>query len=735
MTIYYAKPYQTYREHLDAVYNAWKEIIEYKRPLIERLSEVYGFSVERFLKGSLMTVVLHDIGKNIEPFQKMMDAVRNKTKFDRRKNYRHELISFNLAFRAWAELNKANRYSSYALEALAVVGHHRPIDYDLSSYQREKISDLPQVYEEGLQKALLYAEEIFTSEGWQFPYLNQKFAKANALKELKKLFNYLPALFKKENYSRVRALFVLMKGILLYADWLGSSSNKVFYSVKTKEEQIIDVLNKRCKEKNINFKGLSKFQQKLSQTNGNAIAVAPTGSGKTEAAIFWALKNLKDMGGAKIIYLLPTMATANSIWSRLCAFFGEENVGLTHSSANLIFESEIDDDTSENEEKRNLLFDQTFIRPVTVGTVDQLLTVGFNLGKWAIKELNAANSVIVLDEIHAYDGWTLGLIVSMVKNLAQLRTRFLLMSATMPESIIALFQKVLPNSAIVKDTELLNKKRSKYFTKNKLIEEDIDAIKDAVKKGYKTLVVVNTVEKCQALAQKLMDYNPVCYHSRFIAKDRKAIEESIEKARLVVATQVIEVALDIDFDWLFTECAPPDALVQRAGRVNRRRDPKKDSRIFIYKADAKTEKIYNPINSPNIVEKSFAEFRQAHPDLKEKDLLAIVEKVYKENPVEKREGFKEALQQYEQSQISRLAILDNVPPFDKYEKTRISYYETLSVIPICFFSEVLNCLPKERKWYEVKIPYWYAKKHAHPHDGILFCHLTYDKKLGAILSW
>ena len=50
--------------------------------------------------------------------------------------------------------------------------------------------------------------------------------------------------------------------------------------------------------KNINFKGLSKFQQKLSQTNGNAIAVAPTGSGKTEAAIS-GTKELKDMGGAK----------------------------------------------------------------------------------------------------------------------------------------------------------------------------------------------------------------------------------------------------------------------------------------------------------------------------------------------------------------------------------------------------------------------------------------------------
>ena len=41
--------------------------------------------------------------------------------------------------------------------------------------------------------------------------------------------------------------------------------------------------------------------------------------------------------------------------------------------------------------------------------------------------------------------------------------------------------------------------------------------------------------------------------------------------RLVVSTQVVEVALDIDYDILFTECAPPDAIAQRSGRVNRRR--------------------------------------------------------------------------------------------------------------------------------------------------------------------
>jgi CRISPR-associated endonuclease/helicase Cas3 len=434
MTIYYAKPDQTYREHLEAVYDAWKEVIECKRPLIERMSEKYGFSIERFMKGSLMTVVLHDIGKNIEPFQKMMDARRNKTRFDQGKNYRHELISFNLAFGAWVELNKENKYWTCPLEAFAVAGHHRPIDFDLLSFEREKISDLPTVYEDGIKKALDFAGEIFAKEGWQFPQLAEKLSKANALRELKKLLSFLPALLQKEDYDRVRALFVLMKGILLYADWHGSSNTRVSYKVKVLNDQIIDILKKRCLEKNIKFTGLSLFQRKLSEQEGHVIAVAPTGSGKTEASILWALKNSSDMGGSKIIYLLPTMATANSIWSRLCAFFGEENVGLTHSSANLIFESEIDNETSVSGEKRNLLFDQSFIRPVTVGTVDQLLTSGFNSGKWVLKEINAANSVVILDEIHAYDGWTLGLIVSVINHFAQLGTRFLLMSGTMPQS-------------------------------------------------------------------------------------------------------------------------------------------------------------------------------------------------------------------------------------------------------------------------------------------------------------
>ena len=66
---YYAKPDQTYRQHLEYVHAAWKETVTAKALLIERLAKKYNFSVERFLQGSLLTVVFHDIGKMIEVFQ------------------------------------------------------------------------------------------------------------------------------------------------------------------------------------------------------------------------------------------------------------------------------------------------------------------------------------------------------------------------------------------------------------------------------------------------------------------------------------------------------------------------------------------------------------------------------------------------------------------------------------------------------------------------------------------
>lgn len=734
-TIFYAKPDQTYEEHLEAVYAAWKETVIAKKPLIERLAKRYGFPVDNFLQGSLLTVVLHDIGKMIEPFQQMMEAKRKDEKFDYKRNYRHELASFAFIATAWHILkNQSTTLSEAPLEALAVVGHHKLLDTDLESFKREGLADPPRFLPAGLKEAIKEADEIFCREGWMFPELPEGLEKKDPYRSLSNLISWDGAfgkLLEKEDTERTRILYALFKGILHYADWHGSGKARVNYSAKESPQSVAEGLKMRCYEKGILFSGLRLFQKMAGDHSGHLMAVAPTGSGKTEASLLWAINNANQMGGAKIIYLLPTMVTANSIWQRLCSIFGKENVGLTHSTANLLLGDEADD----WENRRNILFHQSFIYPVTVGTVDQFLTTGFNAGRWVVKEINAANSVIILDEIHAYDAWTLGLIVSSIRHFAGLGARFLLMSATLPGSLIKLFQQELEEVRVVREETLLAEKRSRYFVEDRQIKEATGEIEQAICEGKRVLVVVNTVEQCQELAKQLSYLAPICYHSCFIFRDRKSIEGEIEKAQFVVATQVVEVSLDIDFDWLFTECAPPDAIAQRAGRINRYRDPKRDSRVYLFKASQKADKIYNdPINKPDLLNRSFETFCKAPEEMSEQDLINVVEEAYKGYQIEDSEAYQEAIGQYQKTQKRRMAIFDSRIREDKQEVTRQARYETISVIPVCFKEEALRLKPAERRCYEVKLPLWYVLKNKEEEKGILFCDIEYDSQFGARLN-
>jgi len=279
-------------------------------------------------------------------------------------------------------------------------------------------------------------------------------------------------LLNQEESDRVRVLYILIKGILHYADWHGSGKDKVCYRIETSPQILEEKLKLRCQEKEIVFEGWRPVQKPVGIHSGHLVLIAPTGSGKTEASLLWAIRNLKEMGGAKIIYLLPTMVTANSTWQRFCEFFGKENVGLTHSTANLLLEKNGEENEADIwENRRDVLFSQAFIRPITVGTVGLLLTAGFNAGRWVLKEINSANAVIILDEIHAYDGWTLGLIISSIRHFAGLGARFLLISATLPSSLLRLFKQELKAVDVIRDDTLLSAKRSRYFVDDRQVEE------------------------------------------------------------------------------------------------------------------------------------------------------------------------------------------------------------------------------------------------------------------------
>ena len=74
---------------------------------------------------------------------------------------------------------------------------------------------------------------------------------------------------------------------------------------------------------------------------------------------------------------------------------------------------------------------------------------------------------------------------------------------------------------VVKDNELLQESRSLYRVVDDVLINYLDMIRDKVSTGKKVLVVVNTVGRCQELAQVLEELQPVCYHSKFILKDRQ----------------------------------------------------------------------------------------------------------------------------------------------------------------------------------------------------------------------
>lgn len=730
--IIWAKPDQSYEEHITKAYSAWKDTVTAKKNLIQRFCNEFGFSEERFLKSSLLTVVLHDIGKNTTIFQEMMNVSREGKRFDYSKNYRHELVSFLYGIAGNIALSKQEQgqlIGNIPLEALVILGHHKKINPTMASFDRESRSEKPAINAEGAKNALLLAKNIFMHEGYDFPeqLLNFNVGKLDPYRNanifLNGPFSKMVQGETKPVYESIRPTYLLLKAILHYSDWHGSAGIDVNYSLKKHADDLFTDIGKRCIEKKIKFDGLLPFQDECANTSDHIIAVAPTGSGKTEASLLWALNNLQDLGGGKLIYLLPTMVTANSIFERLEDYFGKGNVGLTHSTATFMFQDE-DENTNE---MRNVLFDKTFIKPVTVATIDQLLATGFNTGKWSLIEANAANSVIIIDEIHSYDSWTLGLVIESLKHFSEMGARFMLMSATLPKYLINLFMEALPNAKVIRDETLLESCRNRYKTFDKYIDDAISEIEQSVIDGKKTLVVANNVAKCQELYERLGHLNPMCYHSKFILKDRMKKETYIDDAQLLIATQVVEVSLDIDFDVMFTECAPPDAIAQRAGRVNRRRE-KSDSYIFIYKASETSHKIYDS-DSSGLLERSFQTFESSPEKITESKLIEIVETVYSDIEIKSTDNFKHASEQYSKTQERLKGIFDNLNKADVNEVTRKIDYRQVPVIPSKFKDEISDLHPSKRRLYEIKMPYWYVMKHK-DQDGI-FCDMEYCSNIGA----
>ena len=336
------------------------------------------------------------------------------------------------------------------------------------------------------------------------------------------------------------------------------------------------------------FPTYTSIQEMCRKTKGDAIVISPTGSGKTEAALFWATNNLNRAGGNRIFYSLPYTASINAMYRRLTErlaprYSDEGAVSLLHGKA-AYYLSKLYDDPHESRLMRDVA--RKIYSPYKVMTPFQSLKHLFSIKGYEMGLLEMYQGTFILDEIHAYDARTVGLILSMcefVKN--ELDAKILLMSATLPEFVLKLFSETLEiaTTLTMERSELREYTRHRCSLLDGDIYDHIDEIRDRLLNKERVLVVCNTVRQAQGVYDALREIQPRSglLHSRFTLGDRERIEQEVDSLDLLVGTQAIEVSLDIDYDVCYTEPAPMDALIQRFGRVNRKRE-KGISAVYVF---------------------------------------------------------------------------------------------------------------------------------------------------------
>jgi CRISPR-associated endonuclease/helicase Cas3 len=344
---------------------------------------------------------------------------------------------------------------------------------------------------------------------------------------------------------------------------------------------------------------------------------APMGEGKTELA-FLAHLHLQDSNQHRGFYVaLPTQATGNALFERALTFlrsFAEDaflDIQLVHGGAQLedsvqhlrgIYGDRGDNISSSawfSQRRRGLL------SPYGVGTIDQALFASLNVKHHFVRLWGLTNRVVVLDEIHAYDTYTSALIESLLRWLKALDCSVVLMTATLPEKLRnALLQAWGVNARDIPElayprllmTDGHGVRGSAFPSREmpdvRLVaigeEEDEESLAwcalECLKWDGCGAVIVNTVQRAQEVyrqvkAQVGEDVLLILFHARFPADERSAREGSVLKIfskdgvrprkALLIATQVAEQSLDIDFDFLITDLAPVDLVLQRAGRLHR----------------------------------------------------------------------------------------------------------------------------------------------------------------------
>lgn len=432
---------------------------------------------------------------------------------------------------------------------------------------------------------------------------------------------------------------------------------------------------------------------------GLVIIEAPMGFGKTEAALWLADEWARRLGTRGFYVALPTQATSNQMFTRVASYLRRRypgrdvNVQLLHGHASLSAEFE--------ELKRGPLYSPSgvadgdgdvlaaewftyrkrgLLAPYGVGTIDQVLLAVLQTRHVFVRLFGLSGKTVILDEIHAYDTYMSTLLERLLSWLGALGSPVVLLSATLPEGRRQALARAyasgmgrafdrLEHVPYPRLTWVAAEKELRSIPLPPPPERSIALrwvdgtltrgvplgrrLADALVDGGVAAVVCNSVDRAQRIYSALREHfapgEVDLFHARYpfterAQREKRAIAQfgkggDRPRRVVLVATQVVEQSLDLDFDLLVSDLAPVDLLLQRMGRLHRHVRPERPIRgaeIWIClpermsedipQFDHVTEAIYDPL----ILLRTWVVLQGRSTITIPADMQALIEAVYAE---------------------------------------------------------------------------------------------------------
>jgi CRISPR-associated endonuclease/helicase Cas3 len=626
------------------------------------------------------SIIFHDLGKAHLEFQKVLKGKKNSW-----NQQRHEL--FSLPFIESSNVNKKEKIY------YTVAGHHKDFESLLKKLQEYENNDTEDfgldldivsnknlTFEENFKENIPFEEVIKTLGAFNITI--NKFKHHNPGDILNK--------FKNHQYGSIKEVLelLLLCGSFKQCDHLASAGIKKLKKLHTQDFNYLHNFN------------LYQHQKNAYKTNENAILTAPTGSGKTETALLWLQNQIQNFGNGRVFYILPFTASINAMFERLDKKIPQK-IGLIHGKLSSYLENKFEDDDLIDEKRIKEIKEQfqSLVTPFKVTTPFQLLKNIFALKGFEKGIFEWAGSYFIFDEIHAYNPKVFAQIIVLLEFATKyLNVKTFIMTATLPEFMKKELRDAIGTfEAIQANQELYEKfNRHKIEIKTGKLDDNIDKIQSSIDNGKKVLVVCNTVKQSQIVYKTLDCQDKVLLHSAFNAIDRNQKEELLfnKNINLLVGTQAIEVSLDIDYDIIFSEPAPLDALIQRFGRVNRKIqkgickcvvfDERNESDKYIYQDEHIIERTLDSLKK---VEKR----NQGH--IKEAELQSMMDFVY---PSWEQEDYEEYIKTRE---LLEYFVEKEMKPFiynKNQEEDFYKQFDGIKVLPAKFLNQYTRYLEENK---------------------------------------